>query len=119
MVDAGDPTCEALLGLNIHRASDMDTLDLRGPCSVHGLGQVPDGVPTERHVLEETKHAASILGRNSLVTLQEPVEEGPGSGSSNSRSEGMVTMSPPSFLVMSQGSATRVRFCGRALLLPW
>ena len=74
-LDAGQPLGEALLEVDLHLALDLDALRLRRAGAVQRLGEVADGVPAERHVLDQAQDAQAVLGRHVGAALQVLVEQ--------------------------------------------
>ncbi len=56
---------------------DLDALGLRAAGSVHGFGEIADGVAAEGHVFDEAEDAAAVFDIDAGAALQVFAEEGP------------------------------------------
>src|SRR3546814_6200055 len=67
--DSGKVSREALLGLDLHAAQDLDALRLRGARAVERFGEIADGVAAERHILDQSQDTLAIFDGNIVLAL--------------------------------------------------
>src|SRR3546814_6312511 len=67
--DSGKVSREALLGLDLHAAQDLDALRLRGARAVERFGEIADGVAAERHILDQSQDPLAIFDGNIVLAL--------------------------------------------------
>src|SRR3546814_15867954 len=62
--DSGKVSREALLGLDLHAAQDLDALRLRGARAVDRFGEIADGVADERPILDQSQDTLATFTRS-------------------------------------------------------